>query len=152
MTAVTDEPRVVPLRRAARTSRLWAGNPGARRAYLIVSAMTLAEGACLILFSPQRTSGPAYRTINEVGSADGVGAALLILVALLVLAPRHSPRALRGALLTGAALHFLVATSFLTSALADDRAGPLAPIYSGVIALWFISQAELYRLPRASPP
>lgn len=140
-----DQPRPTAV------TRRWASNPGARRAYLIVSAMTLVEGACLVWFSPQRTAGAAYRTINEVGSAAGVGVVLVALAVLLALAPMRSPRAVRLALLAGAALHFLIAISFLTSAMADDRAGPLAPIYSGVVGLWFISQAELYRTPRASP-
>lgn len=138
-------------RRYEATTRLWVGNPGARRAYLIVSAMALAEGVCLVVFSPHRTGGPAYRTINEVASARAVGVVLLVLAVALAVAPLWSPIAVRWVLLAGAALHFLVATSFLTSAFADGRAGPLAPIYSGVIALWFVSQAELYRVPRASP-
>lgn len=132
------------------TPHLWQANPGACRAYCAVTVMSLLEGLGLVLTSPERTSGSAYRVINQIGDAFWVGVALLALFALLTLAPLRSTRLARYALLSGAALHLMIGGSFGASFLGEPTAGPLAPIYGLVLAFWFISQAELYRIPRAA--
>lgn len=128
---------------------LWAANPGAHRAYLTITTMTLAEGVSLIAFSPERTSGPAYRVINQSGGPGWVGILLLGLAVLLVAALWISPRATRYVLVAGSAAHVLICFSFAASAVADPHGGPLAPVYTAAIAFWFISQSELYRVARA---
>jgi hypothetical protein len=112
--------------------------------------MSLVEGLGLTLTSPERTSGVAYRTINQVGDAFWVGVALLALFVALVVTPMYWAQLVRMALLAGSALHVLIGGSFGLSFLAEPTAGPLAPVYGLVMAFWFISQAELYRIPRAA--
>ena len=132
------------------TRILWAANPGAARAYMAVTVLSLLEGLGLTATSPERTSGVAYRVINQVGDAFWVGVVLLALFTALVAAPLYAAWAVRYTLLAGAALHLMIGGSFGASVLAEPTAGPLAPLYGLVLGFWFISQAELYRIPRAA--
>lgn len=125
---------------------LWRANPGARRSYILATALMLAEGAVLVFGAPERSSGPAYRTINEVGRPHLIGALLLALAFLLAAAPLRSAAVARAGLIAAAAVHILMATAFATAAAADPHAGLLGPITMTTLAAWFVSQSVLYQL------
>lgn len=127
---------------------LWRANPGAQRAYVIITAATAAEGLTLVFTSPERTSSEAYRTIHELGGPEVFGVALLAAVTLLITSPLWSLRATHASLITGCALHVAMAISFVSSAVRSPTAGTLGPIVMTTIALWFVSQAVLYHAAR----
>jgi hypothetical protein len=138
----------VPTLRRHETRMLWHANPGAMRAYLIVSVAVLAEGLALVLGGAGRSSGAAYHAIREIGGPDLVGALLLVLAVMLAVAPFRSADATRSTLIAGCAVHIFLATSFVTSAIADGHAGLLGPIVMSTIAAWFVSQSVLYQIHR----
>jgi len=127
---------------------LWRANPGALRAYVIITAATAVEGLALVLGSPERTSSESYRTVHELGGPVIFGLALLGVVTLLITSPLWSLRLTHASLITGCALHVAMAISFVTSALRSPNAGTLGAIVLTTIALWFVSQAVLYHAPR----
>jgi hypothetical protein len=127
---------------------LWRANPGAMRAYLIITSATTAEGLSLLLGGDGRTTSEAYRTIHELGGPEPFGAVLLAAVTLLITSPLWSLRLTHASLVIGCALHVAMAISFVTSALRSSNAGILGPITMSTIALWFVSQAVLYAAPR----
>lgn len=132
-------------RRHAPVTAMWRANPGSGRAYALVTVWTLYAGAVLVFGAPERTRGPAYRVIQQAGGPLGVGVVLLCIAALLVAAPSRYPLVIRGALLTGGAMHVALAGSFAWASWTDQHAGLLAPGLLSVVVLWSVSQAELYR-------
>lgn len=130
------------------THILWAANPGASRAYRLITAITGYEGVSLLWGAPERTTSPAYATIHQVGGPVLFGWVLTAAAALLILAPMVSLRWTRFALLTGCALHVLIALSFTDAATDSSFAGILGLGWFWGGAAWFISQAELYRTRR----
>lgn len=127
---------------------LWRANPGAMRAYIIITSATTAEGLSLVLAGDGRTASEAYRTIRELGGPLLFGVAMLVVVTLLITSPLWSLRLTHASLVTGCALHVAMAISFVTSALRSSNAGTLGAITMSTIALWFVSQAVLYAAPR----
>jgi hypothetical protein len=127
---------------------LWRANPGALRAYVIITSATAAEGLTLVFTSSARTSSEAYRTIHELGGPEVFGAALLGVVTLLITSPLWSLRLTHASLITGSAMHVAMATSFIASAVRSPTTGTLGPIIMTTIALWFVSQAVLYHAAR----
>lgn len=130
------------------TAAIWQRNPGARRAYVLIAAWSLYAGAALAFGRPERTSGPSYIVIRQVGGPHWIGYVLIALAAVLVVAPAVHMRVMRVALIVAAALHVLLALSFGGSARADIHAGLLAPGIYVIAVLWCISNAELYRTDR----
>lgn len=123
---------------------LWRANPGAQRAYVIITATTGAEGVALVSGGPGRTASEAYQTIHDLGGPVIFGAVLLVAVTLLGTSPLWSLRATHASLIFGCALHVAMAISFIASAIRSPQAGILGSIVMTAIALWFVSQAVLY--------
>lgn len=124
--------------------RLWRTNPGAFRAYGITTTLTFFAGIGLLFGTPTRFNGPTYRAINEIGGPDWFGAAFLALFAWLIVGV-FATTALRWGLLADSAVFGFVGLSFGSAVWRDDNAGPLSPLFCIAIALWCVSQAELYR-------
>jgi hypothetical protein len=127
---------------------LWRANPGALRAYVIVSSATCAEGLAMVLGGEGRTASDSYATIHELGGPKAYGVAMLVVVTLLIAGPLYSLRLTYASLLTGCAMHMTMSISFVTSALHSPTAGLLGTIVMSAVAVWFASQAVLYRIVR----
>lgn len=123
----------------------WRRNPGSWRAFALIAALVAYEAAALLVGRPQRTQGPAYSTINDLGGARSFGAVLAVLVAALIVSTVWLPVLLRPTLMTVAAVHFVLAAGFAAAVGVSPFAGLLAPAFALVIGLWAISQQELYR-------
>lgn len=128
-----------------RVRRFWNTADGAARAYGLLSAITLAEGAALMAGGATRATAPSWRFVYALGGPEWFGAALVVVGVALLLAPLGSVALLRAGLMLAAIAHLSFAFAFTGAAVADPRASWLAPVIFAGIAAHQLSHREAYR-------
>lgn len=127
---------------------LWKANPGAARAYVLATGCVVTQAAIFIFSAASRTEGPAWRTINQLGGPDLFGICLLVIALAMILSALHGTQAARVSLLVASIAEFLLAASYFRSTMITDQASFMGAAVVFTLALWMISNSELYRTAR----
>lgn len=127
---------------------LWRANPGAARAYVLAVCCVIVQSVIMVFSAPSRTQGPAWSTINDFGGPDVYGIALMVVALAMILSALHGTQAARVSLLTASIAEFLLAASYFRSTMITDQASFMGAAVVFTLALWMISNSELYRTAR----
>lgn len=123
----------------------WDTAAGSARAYALLSAITLTEGAALIAGGAVRATAPSWRFVYTLGGPTWFGVGLAVIGALMFAAPALSVAVLRAGLMLAAIAHLTFTFAFVGAALFDPRASLLAPVIFAGIGLHQLSHREAYR-------
>lgn len=124
----------------------WREHPGLGRAYALVVANTVGNGALMLGGGAERTSARAFATMRTLGGWSVWGCVLLAAGLLLaLLAATGRPRLARLGLIVVAVVDGLLALWFFTAANGDPMASYLGASNFLTLCCWACSQQDEYR-------